>query len=400
MGTRIKPSIVIALSLSVALPSIAQADWKDDLAKGAVGLIILESAKQSQKQSNTQKNTQKDSKGTKKKSTQSGFSRGERIQIQNALNAMGYNAGVADGALGKKSRAAITRFQGAMGYSQTGALTRPQFNHLVSVAPAAGSGNAFTQANPDRQLNPNEVSLLQQSLAKLGYYFGSIDGQAGKGTANAVSSFLTQNGHDPYQTSPLKALVLAGQKSNTPIPAHLVQEASSGHGGSGVFDEPSTGSGQQQASDVFGAPQSGQSATQSNEAAAMFGGTQTGSTDQQQQGGEAAQGQSQSGLDVFAASPQPADASQQTGNATATTQQPQSNLDVFSLDADQAETSDTSSINAAQIPENSEQSSMAELFQVGGSTTDQAEVTDTATEANQNQTASQGGLDVFELGSE
>ena len=49
--------------------------------------------------------------------------REENRLVQQALNRQGFDAGFADGILGKRSFAAIARFQAAHGFAATGSLT-------------------------------------------------------------------------------------------------------------------------------------------------------------------------------------------------------------------------------------------------------------------------------------
>jgi len=54
-------------------------------------------------------------------------------RIQTALNYFGFDAGVADGVLGPRSRAAISGYQGFLGLAATGTLTDVGREHLVSA---------------------------------------------------------------------------------------------------------------------------------------------------------------------------------------------------------------------------------------------------------------------------
>lgn len=72
-------------------------------------------------------------------------------ETQTALNYFGFNAGVADGIMGSKSRAAMSQYQAHMGYPVTGELTQPQRDFLISSyyrAQAGGTQAAAVAAGP------------------------------------------------------------------------------------------------------------------------------------------------------------------------------------------------------------------------------------------------------------
>ncbi|MEL7344516.1 MAG: peptidoglycan-binding domain-containing protein [Pseudomonadota bacterium] len=72
-------------------------------------------------------------------------------ETQTALNYFGFNAGVADGIMGSKSRSATSQYQAHMGYPITGELTEPQRDFLISSyyrAQAGGTQTAAIAAGP------------------------------------------------------------------------------------------------------------------------------------------------------------------------------------------------------------------------------------------------------------
>lgn len=77
-----------------------------------------------------------------------GMSAAQRQQnrdVQHALNAFAFPVGVADGVLGKRSRAAIGDYQAYMGYARTGQLTEAERNMLIGGWQAfqRGEGSAY-----------------------------------------------------------------------------------------------------------------------------------------------------------------------------------------------------------------------------------------------------------------
>lgn len=212
-------SSIFALSLAFAIPNPALADLKDVAIGAAIGAVINQGI-------NNSKN-KKAAPAQKKKtysnaapSLNSQFNLSERMQIQTSLNGMGLNVGGVDGALGPKSRRAISQFQASRGQAQTGQLTREQFVALTGIG--------FATANtlmPDRRLVQNEVVMLQQSLQGAGFYNGPIDGVDGAGTQNARVGFLVSQNRNPAQTTQVQSLVLAASAAGFQAPQYLVQEA-------------------------------------------------------------------------------------------------------------------------------------------------------------------------------
>ncbi|MCH2077874.1 MAG: peptidoglycan-binding protein [Rhodobacteraceae bacterium] len=203
-------AIAAMLSTNVAAP--AYADGKDVLFGAIVGAIVNEAARNKNQRRST---------STRAPSLNSQFSRAERIEIQSSLQRLGYNIGAIDGALGPTSRRVIGQWQASRGEAQTGQLTRAQFVALVSGTP--GSTMAFAS----RPLDRSEIVMLQESLQRLGYYRGGIDGQSGPGTRGGTNAFVTAQGYVVGQLTPVQVLVLARQSSGLVTPPYLMTEASS-----------------------------------------------------------------------------------------------------------------------------------------------------------------------------
>jgi peptidoglycan hydrolase-like protein with peptidoglycan-binding domain len=69
-----------------------------------------------------------------------GLSRDSIRQVQQNLQAKGYDPGPVDGVVGKKTRSAIAAFQKARGMPATGAPDAATISALSPSGPAAGSG--------------------------------------------------------------------------------------------------------------------------------------------------------------------------------------------------------------------------------------------------------------------
>jgi peptidoglycan hydrolase-like protein with peptidoglycan-binding domain len=230
---------LVVASMVGALPSQAAADAKDvaiGAILGAIGQKIVSDSKQKQRTTRSSTSTRKQYVAP---SLNSQFSRDERIQIQSSLASLGYGIGTIDGVLGPNSRRVIGQFQASRGEAATGQMTRAQYVALISAV--SGTTPVFAR----RELNRDEVRLLQQGLQQLGYYRGAIDGAKGPGTRGALAQFLAQNGLNAAQTTPVQGLVLARNAAQLPTAMYLQQEAGANFAG-GVPQQPFGGQPQQQ----------------------------------------------------------------------------------------------------------------------------------------------------------
>lgn len=144
---------------------------------------------------------------------------GSRVKLlQSAINTLGYGRLTVDGKFGTGTLTAVMAFQRAQGLTVDGKAGR---NTLRRMEALGGSGTtvvttpAPTQPPaatlpptaaptvfgdydiPARTLYPgsvgDDVKSVQRRLRDLGYYKGSIDGQYGTGTVNAVTAFQQNN---------------------------------------------------------------------------------------------------------------------------------------------------------------------------------------------------------------
>ncbi|MEO0915971.1 MAG: peptidoglycan-binding domain-containing protein, partial [Pseudomonadota bacterium] len=232
---------VSAAAMMALSPAPASADAGDAIVGGIIGGIVG-SAIQNQQNKSSQKKTTKVVRTAPSLNSQ--YSRNERIQIQSALRDRGYPVGTIDGVLGKNSRAAIRMYQGSIGEAQTGQLTPSQFALLTGTA-----GNQFAQQQTfNRPLGPNEVVMMQQSLQRLGYYGGPIDGVDGPTTRNATTAYLASQGMNPAGLTNVQALVTVASAAGMAPPPYLVQEANAASG----FGAPQQPFGAPQTQQVFG----------------------------------------------------------------------------------------------------------------------------------------------------
>ena len=112
------------------------------------------------------------------------------IGIQEELAAHGYRAGPVDGVMGSQTRAAISAYQRDAGLPVTGIPTKELLDHLKFAQPKVFASSS----SPSGGLDPMLVRDVQIELAERGYYYGELDGIAGKGTRQAVQDFQADAG--------------------------------------------------------------------------------------------------------------------------------------------------------------------------------------------------------------
>ncbi len=141
IGKRIVTAL-LATALVGAPASRVSADGGDFVAGALIGGLIGAAA-----QNERHKNRRVVVRRSSLPSTQEGR------EIQASLNYFGFNAGGVDGQLGRRSRAAISRYQAYMGYPATGHLTPFEHSLLVTSYNRALAGGAqvasLIAANPD-----------------------------------------------------------------------------------------------------------------------------------------------------------------------------------------------------------------------------------------------------------
>jgi len=115
--------------------------------------------------------------------------------VQLALNARGYDAGPADGALGPRTRGAIRSYQVASGLTASGAIDA---NLLQSLGMAA---NATPTGVP---AGSTLIAAIEDALMQRGYAAGAMDGVLDKQARNAIAQYQKDAG-----------LTVTGQASGT-----------------------------------------------------------------------------------------------------------------------------------------------------------------------------------------
>jgi uncharacterized caspase-like protein len=91
-----------------------------------------------------------------------GLSRADNIKVQEALNARGYDVGNPDGAVGPRTRRALSRFQTAVGLQATGVITEATAVALEVTLEGFESGAAIVAASADaRRYDPEQLAIIE-----------------------------------------------------------------------------------------------------------------------------------------------------------------------------------------------------------------------------------------------
>ena len=150
--------IIAGLGLAPAEP--VHADAGDAIAGALIGGIIGHAIARDQQ--NRRYTTQRKSTKSAKPSV-SNAQREANREVQTALNHFGYPVGTPDGALGPKSRTAISSYQATLGYPPTGQLTDYERSVLVTAYHRAiAGGPVVAQAAATHPMGMKGLLLMQR----------------------------------------------------------------------------------------------------------------------------------------------------------------------------------------------------------------------------------------------
>ncbi|MBQ8093964.1 MAG: peptidoglycan-binding protein [Clostridia bacterium] len=172
-------------------------------------------------------------------------------QLQQNLTALGYYSGSITGHYGSKTEASVSAFQRANGLSADGVAGTKTLNAISAALTGSTSSSSsssstskttttstVTASSSDNMLKlgskSDEVRTLQTNLKTLGYYSGSITGNYGNLTKEAVYNFQRANG--------LSADGVAGAKTLAAIKTKLASNGSSSTSTSSVSTSTSSSS--------------------------------------------------------------------------------------------------------------------------------------------------------------
>ncbi|MBQ7866874.1 MAG: peptidoglycan-binding protein [Clostridia bacterium] len=146
--------------------------------------------------------------------------------LQRRLKELGYYSGGVDGQYGPGTQDAVIRFQTQHGLTADGIVGEGTRSAVYAQAaqtfiptPAPTPTPGLLKKGDDGE----SVKAMQQRLKELGYYNGSVDGDFGGGTEEAVRLFQSQNGLDVDGVAAKKTFSLlysedAKQVTATPTP--------------------------------------------------------------------------------------------------------------------------------------------------------------------------------------
>jgi peptidoglycan hydrolase-like protein with peptidoglycan-binding domain len=107
-------------------------------------------------------------------------------EVQTALNQFGFPVGTPDGAIGPKSRAAISQYQALLGYPATGQLTEYERTLLVTAYHrSVAGGPAVMQAAASHPMGMRGLLLIQRDEMA-----GIVPQQGGAGVAAATAGVM------------------------------------------------------------------------------------------------------------------------------------------------------------------------------------------------------------------
>lgn len=171
----------------------------------------------------------------------------EVMKLQQNLTALGLYSGTISGHYGSITEAAVMNFQRKNGLSAdgiAGAKTLAKIAEAVNGSSSSSSSNSSSSSGSSGSssssllkygTNSEAVRTLQQNLKTLGYYTGSVTGNFGRLTKEAVYNFQKANG--------LSADGVAGSKTLAAITGKLSGSSSSGSNNTNSGSSSSSSSG-------------------------------------------------------------------------------------------------------------------------------------------------------------
>ena len=122
-------------------------------------------------------------------------STGDKVStLQSNLTALGYYYAEITGHYGSKTEAAVKKFQKSRGLTQDGIAGSKTLEAIASAVKGSSSSSGVAVTGTLREGDSGDaVKDLQERLTQLGYYYGSITGNFGSLTRQAVRRFQDDN---------------------------------------------------------------------------------------------------------------------------------------------------------------------------------------------------------------
>ncbi len=128
--------------------------------------------------------------------------------LQQRLKDLGYYSGSVDGEFGAGTQAAVIAFQSANGLTADGVAGKSTLNALYGGGGGGGGGggsnpdsygttastNGYSTISSNNGSSTANITALQSALSSTGYYSGTLDGDFGSVTIEAVKNFQTAKG--------------------------------------------------------------------------------------------------------------------------------------------------------------------------------------------------------------
>lgn len=162
--------------------------------------------------------------------------------LQNSLKELGYFSGDVTGYYGSQTSAAVKSYQAAMGLTQDGVAGA---DTLVKINQSSGSTNASSSSALKLGDTGEEVMVLQRLLKNAGFYSGSIDGNFGDGTKDALLAYQKAAGLSADGVAGSKTIVKLASNSvsaDKNIPTITEGTSSGNSSSSNNTDSSSSGS--------------------------------------------------------------------------------------------------------------------------------------------------------------
>lgn len=164
-------------------------------------------------------------------------------KMQDALWKKGYYKGPVDGKFGAATKAAVVKFQKAVGLSADGRPGNRTLTALYEGKSAVNKAYNVERAEASKPTNPRtmyygctgrRVERLQYALKKAGVYKGNLDGVYGDLTYEAVRKYQRQKGL--YVDGMAGAKTIASLQKNTGVTVGSSFQLAKGSQGSEVAD--------------------------------------------------------------------------------------------------------------------------------------------------------------------